>query len=406
MTGGQIFENPSRKNHQIRQRFERIQSIVNRSSDIPRLEWREDWCWMSTRHWEIQWRFSEWSLLPSFREGDLLPCLIRIPIAWPNNGSIMFELSNEERSKMFLFLYRTARVFFFRCRFLTSFFATLISWSRNNHVSEKSNLLTCRTRKKKQQKETLILLIIFFCLSFGTPLPIKETRLQESLGHSSFNSRINAFRSFDIRSCRSFHFGRRSKSLRKYRRSRGSPFVHRSILLGPSELLNDPTFYKTNLSAYAETSSPLRYFIANKLQSLGYALNTGKVIPSFNVQPADGDRFQVLVVASSERISKARGSETDGRLMMMEGEILVGEGPPIHVHYREDEYFHVLQGEIESEVGDRKILGRAGTWVYAPRYIIHRYRNVNSTGARLEFVFQQAGIEHYFEEVSRVIVVQ
>ena len=150
----------------------------------------------------------------------------------------------------------------------------------------------------------------------------------------------------------------------------------------------------------------MRYFIANQLQSLGHALNTGKVIPSFDVQPADGDRFQALAVANSQRIIKVRGSETYGRLMIMEGEILVGEGPPIHVHHRDDEYFHVLQGEIEFEVGHRTIRGRAGTWVYVPRYIKHRYRNVNSTGARLEFVFQLAGIEHYFEEVSRVIVAQ
>ena len=69
MTGSQIFENPPRKDHRIRQRFE---SMVNLSSDIPTLEWWEDWRWMSTRHWETQRRFSEWSLLHSFRKGDLL----------------------------------------------------------------------------------------------------------------------------------------------------------------------------------------------------------------------------------------------------------------------------------------------------------------------------------------------
>jgi quercetin dioxygenase-like cupin family protein len=160
------------------------------------------------------------------------------------------------------------------------------------------------------------------------------------------------------------------------------------------------------LSAYTNLNQNLTYFIAKKLESLSLKLNTGKVIPSFAVQPDQGDRFQVLAVANSQRVIKVRGSQTDGRLMIMEGEILVGEGPPIHIHHREDEYFHVLKGEIEFEVGDRKILGKEGTWVYAPRYIKHRYRNVNSTGARLEFVFQPAGIEDYFEEVSRVIVAQ
>ncbi|CAM4765576.1 unnamed protein product [Rotaria magnacalcarata] len=101
-----------------------------------------------------------------------------------------------------------------------------------------------------------------------------------------------------------------------------------------------------------------------------------------------------------------RGSQTDGRIIIMEGEILVGEGPPIHIHHREYEYFHVLKGELEFEVGDQNVLGTADTRIHAPRFVKHRYRNVNSTGARLQFVFQPAGIEHYFEEVSKVIVAQ
>ncbi len=161
-----------------------------------------------------------------------------------------------------------------------------------------------------------------------------------------------------------------------------------------------------NISSFSGLDQNLKYFIANKLQSLSNSLNNGKIIPPFTVQPNEGDRFQVLAVANSQRIIRVRGSQTDGRLMIMEGEILVGEGPPIHIHHREDEYFHVLQGEIEFQIGDEKILGTAGTWVYAPRYIKHRYRNVNSTGARLQFVFQPAGIEHYFEEVSKIIVAQ
>ncbi|CAF1563200.1 unnamed protein product, partial [Adineta ricciae] len=90
----------------------------------------------------------------------------------------------------------------------------------------------------------------------------------------------------------------------------------------------------------------------------------------------------------------------------MEGEILVGEGPPLHIHHREDEYFHVLAGEIEFYIGEETIRGTAGTWVFAPRYIKHSYRNVNSTGARLEFGFQPAVIEFCFQEVGKVIVVE
>lgn len=160
---------------------------------------------------------------------------------------------------------------------------------------------------------------------------------------------------------------------------------------------------KTGLS---DLDQNLKYFIADKLQSVSNLLNSGKMISSVTVEPNQGDRFQVLAVNNSERIIKLRGNQTDGRLMIMEGEILVGEGPPLHIHHREDEYFHVITGELEFQIGEEKIIGKAGTWIFAPRYIKHTYRNVNSTGARLEFVFQPAGIEFYFEEVSKVIVAQ
>ncbi|CAF2103250.1 unnamed protein product [Rotaria magnacalcarata] len=123
----------------------------------------------------------------------------------------------------------------------------------------------------------------------------------------------------------------------------------------------------------------LKYFIVDKLQSISDRLTSGKIVPPVTVGSNQGDRFQVLAVSNSERIIKLRGSQTDGRLMIMEGEILVGEGHPHHIHHREDEYFHVLVGKIEFYIGEETIRGTTGTWIFASRYIKHSYRNVNST---------------------------
>ena len=130
------------------------------------------------------------------------------------------------------------------------------------------------------------------------------------------------------------------------------------------------------------------------------------MIPPSIIRPDQGERLQVLARANSTRIIKLRGDQTDGRIMIMEGNILIGEAPPFHIHHREDEYFHVLKGELEFEIGDEKTLAKEGTWVYAPRFLKHRFRNLNSTEARLEYVFQPAGIEYYFEEVSKIVVAQ
>ena len=125
--------------------------------------------------------------------------------------------------------------------------------------------------------------------------------------------------------------------------------------------------------------------------------------PPVIVGPDEGSRFSVLTYGNSERIIKLRGNETGGRVMIREGRILPGESPPIHIHSREDESFHVLEGELEFQIGNQFITAKAGQWIYAPIGLQHTFRNINSTDARLEFVFTPAGIERYFEEVSQVL---
>jgi quercetin dioxygenase-like cupin family protein len=124
--------------------------------------------------------------------------------------------------------------------------------------------------------------------------------------------------------------------------------------------------------------------------------------PPVFVGPGEGIHLAVLTYGNSERIIKLSANQTGGRLTLMEGRILIGEGPPIHIHSREDESFHVLEGELEFQIGDTYMTAKAGQWIYAPVGIKHSFRNVNSANARLEFVFTPGGIENYFEEVSQV----
>jgi quercetin dioxygenase-like cupin family protein len=126
--------------------------------------------------------------------------------------------------------------------------------------------------------------------------------------------------------------------------------------------------------------------------------------PPVFVGPNEGTNLAVLTYGNSSRTIKLRANQTGGRLTLMEGVLLPGEGPPIHIHSREDESFHVLEGELQFQIGDTYITAKPGEWIYAPVGIKHTFRNVNSTNARLEFVFTPGGIEHYFEEVSQVFI--
>ncbi|CAF4031867.1 unnamed protein product [Rotaria magnacalcarata] len=103
---------------------------------------------------------------------------------------------------------------------------------------------------------------------------------------------------------------------------------------------------------------------------------------------------------------KLSSKQTDGQFTMMEGIVLPGEGPAMHVHHFENEAFYVLEGEIQFIINNRTVLASKGTCVYAPRGVVHTFRNINGTNARparLQFWFSPAGIENYFEQVSRVL---
>ena len=64
---------------------------------------------------------------------------------------------------------------------------------------------------------------------------------------------------------------------------------------------------------------------------------------------------------------KATAEDTDGALGLVEGLHAPGTGAPAHIHHNEDEFFYVIDGEVEVTIGDQKVQGKAGSFVFAPR---------------------------------------
>lgn len=55
------------------------------------------------------------------------------------------------------------------------------------------------------------------------------------------------------------------------------------------------------------------------------------------------------------------GAETGGAFFLAEMLVPPGGGPPPHVHSREDETFHVLEGSLTVQVGGETLSASAGT---------------------------------------------
>lgn len=78
-----------------------------------------------------------------------------------------------------------------------------------------------------------------------------------------------------------------------------------------------------------------------------------------------------------------------------------GDAPPLHVHHREDEVFHIIEGEIRFRVGDRELVARGGETVLAPKGIPHAYRVESALGARCLTITRGADFETMVKTASR-----
>jgi quercetin dioxygenase-like cupin family protein len=99
-------------------------------------------------------------------------------------------------------------------------------------------------------------------------------------------------------------------------------------------------------------------------------------------------------------VFKATGKDTGGALALWESLIPRGSSPPLHVHFREDEAFYVLDGELTVRVGDQVLNAAAGSFIWGPRNVPHQFR-VDSPTARLLTLFVPGGGEEMFSYMSR-----
>ncbi len=94
----------------------------------------------------------------------------------------------------------------------------------------------------------------------------------------------------------------------------------------------------------------------------------------------------------------ATGQETGGKYALMEALVPPGGGPPPHVHSREEEGFYILEGEITFQIGEQRIVAKAGTFANMPVGTPHAFKNESGKPARMLIWVAPAGFEQMFLE--------
>lgn len=121
-----------------------------------------------------------------------------------------------------------------------------------------------------------------------------------------------------------------------------------------------------------------------------------------NIAVPSGEGRSLLVLPGETVTFKAVSADTDGAYTLIEVIDEPQAGPPLHLHRREDESFYILEGTFAFQIGDRTLIAIAGWFITAAKGVPHSYKNIGTTPARMLTLFVPAGIENFFEDLSKL----
>jgi mannose-6-phosphate isomerase-like protein (cupin superfamily) len=76
-------------------------------------------------------------------------------------------------------------------------------------------------------------------------------------------------------------------------------------------------------------------------------------------------------------------------------------GPPPHIHLREDESFWVIEGEFSVLLADQTITAGTGAFVHVPKGMLHTYKNVGNTPGKLIVLLTPGGFEKLWDDLGQ-----
>jgi mannose-6-phosphate isomerase-like protein (cupin superfamily) len=95
-------------------------------------------------------------------------------------------------------------------------------------------------------------------------------------------------------------------------------------------------------------------------------------------------------------------SKENSELFILENRFHTRGGPARHLHYAQDEWFYVLEGDFEFEIGSEKFTLYPGDSILAPRKVPHVWAYKGGPCGRILVEFSPVGkMEAFFREVTK-----
>jgi quercetin dioxygenase-like cupin family protein len=110
---------------------------------------------------------------------------------------------------------------------------------------------------------------------------------------------------------------------------------------------------------------------------------------------------RTLNVLGNPLLEKASSADLHGGAAIFVLSVEPAGGPPAHVHREADEFFYVLDGEIDLWIAGRHTKLKPGMSATLPRNIAHRFDNLTSTPAKVLVVVTPGDGAAFFDDLDR-----
>lgn len=123
----------------------------------------------------------------------------------------------------------------------------------------------------------------------------------------------------------------------------------------------------------------------------------------YSLAPGKSRGGDPILLRNKDSVSiKVSGSQTEGRIAIVEGLVSPGAGPILHLHHSQNETWYVLNGDFMFQVGDQKFRVQPGATVFGPCGVPHAFRCVSKAQGKMLLAFDPAGqIEAFFTEIAK-----
>lgn len=109
-----------------------------------------------------------------------------------------------------------------------------------------------------------------------------------------------------------------------------------------------------------------------------------------------------ITIPGAEITVKISSRDTGGTFAVLEGLTPPLQGPPLHLHREQDEWWYIMEGEFRFEVDGQAIYACTGDTVFAARGTRHTFQNIGMGQGRTLTTVVPGGLDLFFEEMEMV----